>query len=183
MEQQQNEPVKRVGLIVVLTGDGTGKTTAALGIALRAIGHKLRVCIIKFMKENQSAGEIEGLKWLTPLVEYHPVNREFRVEQGIPFHEARDNAQRALAVAQQKLREGRHDILILDEINKALKLGLVDLPKVLGLLDLKPPDMHLVLTGLDAHPDICGRAHTITEMQDVKHASQQGIASQPGIDY
>jgi cob(I)alamin adenosyltransferase len=181
---QQIEPGNRVGLIVVLTGAGTGKTTAALGIAVRAAGHRLRVCIVKFMKEGHLAGEIEGLKWLEPLVEYHhPGDREFRVDQGIPFHEPRDNAQSAIGLAREKLLKGWHDIVILDEINKALKLGLVDLPQVLGLLEIKRAETHLVFTGQDAHPDLCALAHTVTEMHEVKHATFQGIELQPGIDY
>ena len=183
MKQQQIEPGKRVGVIVVLTGDGKGKTTAALGIAVRAVGHRLRVCIIQFMKESHLAGEIEGLKWLAPQVEYHPAGVGFRADEGIPYHEHRDNAQGAIDLAREKLREGGCDILILDEINSALKLELVDLPQVLELLDIKPVDMHLVLTGRDAHPDLCALAHTVTEMREVKHALRQGIEPQVGIDY
>jgi cob(I)alamin adenosyltransferase len=140
--------------------------------------------MIKFMKESHQAGEIEGLKWLAPLVEYHhPADREFRVDQGIPSHEPRDNAQSAIALAREKLLEGRHDIVILDEINNALKLGMVDLPQVLGLLEIKQADTHLVFTGQDAHPDLCALAHAVTEMREIKHAMFQGIEPQPGINY
>ncbi|HXE97372.1 MAG TPA: cob(I)yrinic acid a,c-diamide adenosyltransferase [Dongiaceae bacterium] len=182
---QRPEPGNKVGLIVVLTGNGKGKTTSALGMALRAVGHKLHVCIIQFMKGNLYSGEIDGLKWLTPLIEFHLAGKGICGIQGdpIPYHEHRANAQCAIGLAREKLHSGQFDIVILDDINSALKLGLVDLPQVLELLDTKPPDVQLVLTGRDAHPEVCGRAHTVTEMVEVKHAYRDGIEAQQGIDY
>jgi len=182
---QYLEPKHKVGLIVVLTGNGKGKTSSALGMALRAVGHKLRVCMIQFMKGDLYSGEIDGLKWLAPLVEFHQTGKGFCGIQGnpIPYHEHRANAQCAIELAREKLHSGHFDVVILDEINNALKLRLVDLPQVLELLDGKPADLHLVLTGRDAHPEVCERAHTVTEMMDVKHAYQNGIEAQPGIDY
>jgi len=175
---------KKVGLIVVLTGDGKGKTTSALGMALRAVGHKLRVCIIQFMKGDLHSGEIDGLKWLEPLVEIHQAGKGVCGIRGnpIPYHEHRANAQCAIELAQEKIHSGLFDIVILDEINSALQLKLLDLPQVLEMLDAKPPDLQLVLTGRDAHPEVCSRAQTVTEMVEVKHASLQGIGPQPGID-
>lgn len=182
---QHPETKKKVGMIVVLTGNGKGKTTSALGMVLRAVGHKLRVCIIQFMKGDLYSGEIEGVKWLAPLVEFHQTGKGFCGIQGnqIPYHEHRANAQDAIELAREKIHSGHFDIVILDEINNALKLRLVDLPQVLELLDAKPPALHLVLTGLDAHPEVCVRAHTVTEMVEVKHAYRDGIEPQQGIDY
>lgn len=185
MEMQHIEPHSRVGLVVVLTGNGKGKTTTALGIAVRAVGHKLRVCIIQFMKGDLYAGEIDGLKRLAPLVEHHLTGKGFCGIGGnpYPYHEHRANAQNAMDLAREKIHGGHYDIIILDEINNALKLRLVDLPQVLELLDTKPPDLHLVLTGRDAHPEVCARAHTVTEMREVKHAYRQGIEPQQGVDF
>jgi cob(I)alamin adenosyltransferase len=182
---QHLEPKNKVGLIVVLTGDGKGKTTSALGMTLRAVGHKMRVCIIQFMKGDLYSGEIDGLKWLAPLVEFHLTGKGFCGIQGntIPYHEHRANAQCAIELAGEKIRSGLFDLVILDEINNALKLRLVDLPQVLELLDSKPPDLHLVLTGRDAHPKVRARAHTVTRMVEVRHAYRSGIEAQPGIDY
>jgi cob(I)alamin adenosyltransferase len=182
---QHLEPKNKVGLIVVLTGNGKGKTTSALGMALRAVGHKLRVCIIQFMKGDLYTGEIDGLKWLAPLVEFHQTGKGFCGIQGntIPYHEHRANAQGAIELAGEKIRSGLFDIVILDEINNALKLRLVDLAQVLELVDAKPPDLHLVLTGRDAHPKVRARAHTVTRMVEVRHAYRTGIEAQPGIDY
>ncbi|MCX7794275.1 MAG: cob(I)yrinic acid a,c-diamide adenosyltransferase [Thermodesulfovibrionales bacterium] len=179
------EPKKRVGLILVITGYGKGKTTSALGIALRAVGHNMKVCIIHFMKGDMYSGEIDGVKRLYPNVELHLTGKGFCGLYGnpYPFEEHRANAQNAINLAMEKMKSGNYDILILDEINNALKLKLVDLEQVLELLDKKPPLMHLVLTGRDAHPEVIKRAHTVTEMKEIKHAYRQGIEPQKGIDY
>ena len=179
------EPKKKVGLIVVLTGDGKGKTTSALGMALRAAGYAMRVCIIQFMKGDMHAGEIEGIKKLSPAVELHLTGKGFCGIQGdLHSHkEHRKNAQKAVTMTKRKMLSGKFDMLILDEINNAVSLKLVDLPQVLDLLGEKPPLLHLVLTGRDAHPEVIARAHTVTEMREVKHAFRQRIEPQKGIDY
>jgi cob(I)alamin adenosyltransferase len=182
---QHLETKEKVGLVVVLTGNGKGKTTSALGMALRAVGHKLRVCIIQFMKGDLYSGEIDGVKWLSPLVEFHQTGKGFCGIQGnrIPYHEHRANAQCAIDLSREKIHSGHFDIVILDEINNALKLGLVDLPQVLELLDAKPPSLQLILTGRDAGPEVCARANTVTEMIEIRHSSRNGIEPQQGIDY
>ncbi|WP_173200759.1 cob(I)yrinic acid a,c-diamide adenosyltransferase [Geobacter sp. SVR] len=184
-EMQHLEQHTTVGLIVVLTGNGKGKTSSALGMALRASGHRKRVCIIQFMKGDLYSGEIDGLKSLRTLVEFHQTGKGFCGIQGnpYPYHEHRANAQTAIELSREKIRSGHFDIVILDEINNALKLRLVDLPQVLELIDNKPPELHLVLTGRDAHPEVCERAHTVTEMREIKHAYREGIEPQAGIDY
>jgi len=178
------EPKEMVGLVVVLTGHGKGKTSSALGMVVRAVGHGLRVCLISFMKGDLYAGEYDGLKML-PGVEHHLTGKGFCGIQGNPYPHAehRRNAQDAIMLAKEKLLSGSFDILILDEINNSLKLRLVDLPQVLELIDFKPPGLHLVLTGRDAHPEVISRAHTVSEMQEVKHAYRQEIEPQKGIDY
>jgi cob(I)alamin adenosyltransferase len=137
------------------------------------------------MKGDLYSGEIDGLKWLAPLVEFHQTGKGFCGIQGnpYPYHEHRANAQCAIELAAEKIHADLFDIVILDEINNALKLKLVDLPQVLELLDTKPPDLQLVLTGRDAHPEVCERAQTVTEMVEVKHAYRDGIEAQQGIDY
>lgn len=179
------EPKKRVGLIVVMTGNGKGKTTSALGITLRAVGHGMKVCIIEFMKGDIYSGEIDGIKRLYPDAELHLTGKGFCGIMGNPYplKEHRANAQDALKLAEEKMSSGNFDILILDEINNALKLKLVDLPQVLKLVENKPPQMHLILTGRDAHPEVIKKAHTVTEMKEIKHAYRQGIEPQKGIDY
>lgn len=179
------KPSKPVGLIVVITGYGKGKTTTAMGIALRATGHNMKVCIIEFMKGDMYSGEIDGVKRLYPNVELHLMGKGFCGLYGnpYPFEEHRANAQTALNLAKEKMISGNYDILILDEINNALHLGLLDIPQVIELIESKPPLMHIVLTGRDAHPEIIKRAHTVTEMKEIKHAYRQGIEPQKGIDF
>jgi len=179
------EPKEKVGLIVVITGHGKGKTTSALGIALRAAGYNMKVCIIEFLKGDMYSGEIDGIKRLSPNVEIHLTGKGFCgiMDDRYPFEEHRANARHALKLAKEKMFSGNYDILILDEINNALKLKLVDLPQVLELIENKPPLMHLILTGRDAHPDVIEKAHIVTEMKEIKHSYRQGIEPQKGIDY
>lgn len=181
----QLEPKQRQGLIVVITGNGKGKTTAALGMVVRACGHGQRVCIIQFMKGDLYSGEWDGLKLLAGEVEHYATGKGFCGLLGNPYSKAehRANAQDAIELARQRLLSGEVDLLILDEINNALKLGLVDLDQVLDLLALRPPLVHLVLTGRDAHPEVIARADTVSEVREIKHAYRQGIEPQPGVDY
>ncbi len=182
---QMLEPKQRVGLVVVITGYGKGKTTSALGIVLRSVGHGLRVCVIQFMKGDMYAGEIDALKKLAPSVEHHLTGKGFCGIQGNPYphSEHRANAQDAIKLAKQKLLSGQFDVVVCDEINNALKLKLVDLAQVMDLVRSKPILMHLVLTGRDAHPDVIEAADTVSEVTEIKHAYRQGIEPQKGIDY
>lgn len=179
------EPKVKRGLVVVITGYGKGKTTAALGMALRACGHGLRVCIIQFMKGDLYAGEWDGVKKLDCEIELTATGMGFCGIQGnsYPFAEHRANAQDAMALTREKMESGRFDLLILDEINNALNLKLVDLEQVLDLLRRKPSLLHLVLTGRDAHPEVVEAADTVSEVREIKHAFRKNIEPQPGIDY
>ena len=178
-------PKDRKGLVVVITGYGKGKTTTALGIAVRACGHGLKTSIIQFMKGDIYAGEWDGVKKMGCPVELIATGKGFCGIQGnpYPFEEHRENAQEAIRIALQKMASGNLDILILDEINNALRLKLVDLSQVLEIIDRKPPMMHLVLTGRDAHPQVIERGDTVSEIIEIKHAYRKGIEPQPGIDY
>jgi cob(I)alamin adenosyltransferase len=179
------QPKIRKGLTVVITGNGKGKTTSALGMALRAAGHGMKVCIIQFMKGDLYAGEWDGIKALSEQVELHVTGKGFCGILGNPYPwaEHRANAQDALELALEKMASGSFQMLILDEINNALKLKLVDLEQVLEILDRKPALMHLVLTGRDAHPEVIERADTVSEVVEIKHAYRKEIEPQPGIDY
>src|SRR5512138_750343 len=141
------EPKERRGLVVVITGNGKGKTSSALGIALRACGHGMRVCIIQFMKGDLYAGEWDGIKKLDCDIELHATGKGFCGIQGNPYpwSEHRANAQDAVDLVHEKIVSGRFDIMILDEINNAVKLKLIDLEQVLEILRHKPPLLHLIL--------------------------------------
>ena len=185
MEITRLTPKERKGLIVVITGHGKGKTTTALGIAVRGCGHNMKVCIIQFMKGDIYAGEWDGVKKMGCQIELIPTGKGFCGIQGnpYPFEEHRENAQKAVGLALEKMGSGDLDILILDEINNALHLRLVDLDQVLEIVRRKPPLLHLVLTGRDAHPQVVELADTVSEFREIKHAYRRGIEPQPGIDY
>ena len=185
MEITRLAPKEKKGLIIVITGNGKGKTTTALGIAVRACGHDMRVCIIQFMKGDLYAGEWDGVRKMRCQVELISTGKGFCGIQGnpYPYKEHRANAQDAVRLARQKISSGAFDMVILDEINNAVRLRLVDLPQVIDLIELKPPLMHLILTGRDAHPDIIERADTVSEVREVKHAFRKDIEPQKGIDF
>ena len=185
MEVTRLVPKERRGLVVVITGNGKGKTTSGLGIAVRACGHNMRVCIIQFMKGDIYAGEWDGVKKMGCEVELISTGKGFCGIQGnpYPYKEHRANAQEAIKLTHQKMESRQEDILILDEINNALHLRLVDLEQVLEIIRRKPRLMHLVLTGRDAHPQVVELADTVSEIKEVKHAFSKGIEPQPGIDY
>lgn len=179
------EPKERRGLVVVITGYGKGKTTSALGMALRACGHAMRVCIIQFMKGDLYSGEWDGVRKLDCSIEIISTGKGFCGIQGnpYPFREHRENAQKAVELVKSRLSREDLDLLILDEINNALHLGLVDLEQVLDIIRNKPPKLHLVLTGRDAHERVVELADTVSEIREIKHAFRAGLEPQPGIDY
>ncbi len=178
-------PKEKKGLLVVITGHGKGKTTTALGIAVRACGHDMKVCIIQFMKGDLYSGEWDGIKKMNCQIELISTGKGFCGIQGNPYphKEHRKNAQEAIQIVEQKMGSNPPDLLILDEINNALHLKLVDLDQVLKIIERKPPQMHLVLTGRNAHPQVIDLADTVSEITEVKHAYRKGIEPQPGIDY
>lgn len=179
------QPKERRGLVVVITGHGKGKTTSALGMAVRACGHGMRVRIIQFMKGDLYAGEWDGVKRMGCDIELVATGKGFCGILGNPYprSEHRANAQEAIRLAGERLAANDCELLILDEINNALHLKLVDLEQVLDLLRRRPPLMHLVLTGRDAHPALIELADTVSEVREIKHAYRQNIEPQPGIDY
>lgn len=166
----------------VYTGNGKGKTTAALGLALRAAGHGLTVHIVQFMKGWPDYGELKAIQWL-PGVSLVQFGRAEFVDRENPAQVDVAQAHKALRHAVEVMRERRPDILILDEINVALDYGLIALDEVEGLLDGRPPDMELVLTGRAAHPEVIRRADLVTEMLDIKHPFGSGMAARKGIEY
>ncbi len=184
MEIKKYEPKKKQGLLLVITGYGKGKTSSAMGMALRAAGHGLKVCIIQFMKGDLYTGEWDGIKLLDN-VELTATGKGFCGIEGnpYPYKEHRQNAQDAVSLVKEKIKSKRYDILILDEINNALALKLIDHDQVMDIIKVRPKALHMILTGRDAHPDVIGAADTVSEVREIKHAYRKGIEPQPGIDY
>ncbi|HIE13625.1 MAG TPA: cob(I)yrinic acid a,c-diamide adenosyltransferase [Desulfotomaculum sp.] len=171
------------GLVMLFTGDGKGKTTAALGMALRAWGHGMRVLIIQFVKSGRfETGECLAAAHLGERFAIKTLGEGF-VFGGEDTGRHREAAQRALAAAQKAVEKGGYDLVVLDEITHALRHGLISEESVLALIAAKPPAMHLVLTGRGAPQALIGRADMVTEMRDVKHHYQGGLAAQKGIEY
>lgn len=179
------EPKKRKGLIVVITGHGKGKTTSALGMAVRACGHGQRVCVIQFLKGGLYAGEWDGIKKMDCAIEIIVSGKGYCGIGGDrhSLEEHRASAQEAIRLVHEKMDSGDFDFLILDEITNACHLKLVDLEQVIEILRKKPPLMHLVLTGRDAPQEVIELADTVSEVKEIKHAFRKGIEPQPGIDY
>jgi cob(I)alamin adenosyltransferase len=170
------------GMIQIYTGTGKGKTTAALGLALRAIGHGQKVFIIQFMKGDEKTGELLSAEKLAPSLTIQPVGREgFIVKDHIDPIDLR-YAQQGMDLAREVIKNGAHDILILDEINVAVSFGLIPTQEVLQLLDKKPAGMELVLTGRYAPPEFLERADLVTEMKNIKHYYEKGVPNRVSIE-
>lgn len=176
---------KRTGLVMVHTGNGKGKTTAALGTALRACGYGMKVVMIQFIKGPWKSGEQTAALRLAPEFELIKAGVGFYKIMGdrIPEEVHRKAAAEGLALAEETIRSGAAELVILDEINNAVSDGLLTIDQVLGLLDVRPEHVHLILTGRNAHERLIERAHLVTEMREVKHPYQQGLLAQRGIDF
>jgi cob(I)alamin adenosyltransferase len=170
------------GLIQVYTGNGKGKTTAALGLALRAIGHGFRVLVIQFMKGNINYGELESAKKLSPYLVIKQMGRETFVSKNNPDPVDIKLAQEGFSFAKKAIENKEYDIVILDEINMAIDYGLIPLADLLNLLDTKPVEVELILTGREAKPEILERADLVTEMVERKHYYKKGIRARKGIE-
>ena len=170
------------GMIQVYTGDGKGKTTAALGLALRALGHGLRVYMIQFMKGDPDYGELRAGSRLDGLT-IRQFGRTDFVDRDHPADEDLSLARQGLEHAGAIMNAGNHDLVILDEINVALDFGLIPLQAVLELIANKPRGVELVLTGRSAPPAIIEAADLVTEMREIKHYYQQGRAARDGIEH
>jgi cob(I)alamin adenosyltransferase len=169
-------------LIQVYTGTGKGKTTAALGLAMRALGHGLKVYIIQFMKGNIRYGEVETARQLSPNVVIKQMGRETFVDRNNPDKVDIELAQKGFQLAKEVIAGEEYDIVILDEINVAVEYGLISLEALLNLLDSKPPHVELILTGRDAKREVIEKADLVTEMVEVKHYYRNGIHSRDGIE-
>ncbi|MGD8565330.1 MAG: cob(I)yrinic acid a,c-diamide adenosyltransferase [Candidatus Bathyarchaeota archaeon] len=169
------------GLVQVYTGDGKGKTSAAFGLALRAVGRGLHVYIIQFIKGGFDYGELYVVKRL-PNLSLEAFGRGEFIEED-PKEEDYSHAQNAMKLAEKIITAGKHDIVILDEINVALKLRLIKLESVLKLIKQKPKHVELVLTGRHAPNEILQAADLVTDMKDVKHPYREGFQARQGIEY
>ncbi len=170
------------GMVEIFTGDGKGKTSAALGIALRAIGHGLRVHIVYFMKGEFPYGEQKTLSQM-PNATFTRFGFESFVDPANVKPEEKEQARKALEAAREAMLSLEYDIVILDEVNVAVAWKLVDIEDVLRLISEKPEKVELILTGRYADPRLIEKADLVTDMVKVKHPYDKGTLSRRGIDY
>ncbi len=174
----------RKGLIIVNTGPGKGKTTAAMGTGLRAVGTGMKVLMLQFLKGSWHYGELDAVKAFGDSFVMKQMGRGF-VKVGGAETDPEDIrlVQEAWNEAREAILSGQWDLVILDEINYAIGYKMLDPEKVCAVLRRKPDMVHVILTGRNAHPTIVDLADTVTEMREVKHAYQKGIQAQRGIEY
>ncbi|ABQ26215.1 cob(I)yrinic acid a,c-diamide adenosyltransferase [Geotalea uraniireducens Rf4] len=170
------------GYIQVYTGNCKGKTTAALGLALRAAGREMMVCMVQFMKGGGPYGEHLAAERLAPYLTIIQTGREGWVDKDNPHPEDVRLAREALVTAKEALTGGRYDIVILDEINGAVSFGLIGVDDVLELMRSKPAHVELVLTGRNADEKIIEAADLVTEMREIKHYYKAGVPARIGIE-
>ena len=169
------------GLVIVNTGNGKGKTTAALGVLFRAWGRGMQVCMLQFIKASTANwGEIRAAKRLG--IEIIPMGDGFTwLSENI--EKDRATAQRCWELCKEKISSGEYDIVILDEMTYALSYGWLDMQEVLETLKARPAGQHVIITGRNALPELVAYADLVTEMNEVKHPYQQGIKAQKGIEF
>lgn len=173
---------KKNGLIVLHVGDGKGKTTAALGLALRAVGHGMNVCMVQFIKGKWQCGEHYAEKLLQGRFEIHAVGEGFTWDTQNRERDM-ERVRAGWALAMEKVASGRYRMLILDELIYVLSYDYLPLQEVLAFLRNKPDDLHVVLTGRNPSPELVDAADLVTEMVKVKHPYEAGIRAQKGIEF
>jgi cob(I)alamin adenosyltransferase len=172
---------KRKALVIVYTGNGKGKTTAALGMLLRAWGRGMKVCMLSFIKEETANfGEERAARKLD--IELIPLGGGFTwLSKDIEQDKAL--ARRCWDLCKKKIASGDYDIVVLDEITYPITYGWVDVDDVIATLRDRPPNLHIVITGREAHEKLIEVADLVTEMKEVKHPFTSGIKAQPGVDF
>lgn len=170
------------GLLLVNTGDGKGKTTAAFGLAMRAVGHGMRVCIIQFIKGRWHSGELQAARHFGDRMQVHV--------RGAGFTWQSENLDRDIAIAREAwsfaadtIAADAHEMVVLDELTYLITYGMVPEEEVLGVLRARPAHMHVVVTGRDASEGLIALADTVTRMESLKHPYDEGVKAQPGVEF
>lgn len=172
------------GLILVNTGNGKGKTTAALGLAFRAIGQGMKVLMLQFIKGSKSTGELKAVKFLEPDFKIIQLGQGFIKNCKKDISEkAKLNIHESWEYAKQEINSDTHDMIILDEINYAIDYGLLNIEEVVSVLQKRPKRLNVILTGRNAKNEIIELADIVTEMRDIKHHYKNGVKARKGIEY
>jgi len=170
------------GLVQVYTGDGKGKTSAAFGLALRAVGRGLKVYIIQFIKGGFDYGELYIVEKI-PNLKLATFGRGRFVTEIPPSEEDSKLVREAFALAKKVVKSGEYDVVVLDEVNVALNLKMIGVNEVIDLIKSKPKHVELILTGRYAPVQIIDAADLVTEMREIKHPYMQGVPPRKGIEY
>ncbi len=170
------------GLTMIFTGNGKGKTTSALGLAFRALGHNFPVSIIQFIKGSWKYGELESAKRFEDLLDFHVMGKGFTWKSENLAEDIKA-AREAWDFAAKTIQAGKHSLVILDELTYLIKYDMVAEEEILAVLRGKPEAMHVVITGRDASPGLVDFADLVTEMREIKHPYNKGIKAQKGIEF
>jgi len=170
----------RKGIVQLYTGDGKGKTTAALGCALRAIGHGARVYIVQFMKGDPNYGE---LKVKIPRLKVVQSGLPTFVDRDSPSDEDKALAEKGLQLARKAISSGKYDMVILDEVNVAVDFGLVPIDELVRVIRMRPDGVEVILTGRNAHEKLIDLADMVSEVKEIKHHYRKGVQAREGIEY
>ncbi len=175
----------RRGLVIVYTGGGKGKTTAALGMALRAWGYGWKTLFVQFIKGTWEYGELEAARKLAPSIEIRPMGVGFVHIMGdtTPLEEHMEAAGGALDAAEEEINSGAWDIVVLDEVNVAIHEKLIPVERVMDVVAGRPEPVTIVMTGRYAPDELLEAADLVTEMKEIKHPFQKGMDAQKGIDF
>lgn len=177
------QKAKKKGLIIIHTGEGKGKTTAALGMAFRAAGNDMRVAIIQFIKGKWKYGELEAAKQLKTPIEVHQMGEGFTWDTKNPLRDI-EMARKAWTLCKEKMLSAAYDLVIFDEINYVIDYDYLKAAEVVAALKEKPEMVHVILTGRNAKPELIKIADLVTEMKEIKHPfKEQGILAQRGIEF
>jgi len=176
---------KAEGIVVIFTGKGKGKTSAALGIVLRSVGHGQRVAMIQFIKGEWYYGELTSSRRLEPEFEMIVSGRGFVgiIDDDHTLEEHESAAKQAIGIAKEKVSSGDYDVVILDEINYALKLNLIVIEDALDIIKRRASKTSIVLTGNYAPSRLIDLADMVTEMREIKHPFRSGVKAMKGIDF
>lgn len=170
------------GLLMVFTGNGKGKTTAALGMALRTAGHGMKVCFIQFIKGSWKYGELDAVKRFEDVIDFHVMGKGFTWKSDDPAEDRR-LAREAWDFAVEAMNSGQYHLVVLDEFTYLMNYGMVEAAPVISALAHRPPDVHVAVTGRNAAPELMEAADLVTEMVAVKHPLSAGIKAQKGIEF
>ena len=170
------------GLLIIFTGNGKGKTTAAIGLSVREAGHGMKTCFIQFIKGSWHYGEMDSLKRLSDLIDLEVMGRGFTWKSD-DLEKDKKEAKNAWEHAKKVILSCDYDIVVLDEFTYAINYSMVDLEDVVETFKKRPQRLHVVVTGRDAPDELIQIADLVTEMKEVKHPFKAGIKAQKGIEF